>query len=332
MRRRLSRLFESIWYGSNPLAIVLLPISWLYRLLFWLHRKWRLRARQKFEVPVIVVGNITIGGTGKTPMIIWLTRELRERGYSVGVISRGYLGAKNGSPARVYADSDPAIVGDEAVLIARRAACPVVVCADRNAALECLLEGEAIDVVLSDDGLQHHALARDFEIALVDGYRGLGNGYCLPAGPLREAASRLNSVDAIVVNGAPWTYPGAVHTFVRVSTFEQLSDGRQSTLAEFDTAKVHAVAAIGNPQRFFDLLEKAGLVVIPHQHADHARLEMDDLDFADGFPVLLTEKDAVKCETFAPAGVWSVNIDLAFEESEARILMERLLSNLHSEN
>lgn len=331
--------FLGVWYGGKPGKSVLLPLSWLFRWLIALRRRLYqagvLRST-RLPVPVIVVGNVTIGGTGKTPMVLWLASRLKQGGMRPGIVSRGYGGRATHWPQEVGMDSDPLLVGDEPVLLALRSACPVVVAPDRVEAAKALLI-EDVNIVVSDDGLQHYALQRDLEIAMVDGMRGLGNGACLPAGPLREPLSRLNRVGFIVINGNAESSAGLRQLEEEESGVPllrmrlQASDavpmggaGNAEPLDSFRGRRVHAVAGIGNPQRFFDLLLDAGIDVIPHPHPDHAALAAPDLDFADDLPVFMTEKDAVKCQHFAPAGCWYVPVQAALAESDAELLLNAI--------
>jgi tetraacyldisaccharide 4'-kinase len=279
-------------------------------------------------VPVIVIGNVSVGGTGKTPFVIWLADKLKQHGLRTGIVTRGYRGRGRQWPRRVAADTDPREVGDEPVLLARRTGCPVVAGPDRVACVEALLEGSRVDVVLSDDGLQHYRLGRRFEIAVVDGVRGMGNGLCLPAGPLRELPSRLQEVDAIVVNGGTWGHAGVFRAQAVVTKVYNLKDGAVRTLDSFRSEQVHAVAGIGNPQRFFDLLEAADLDVIPHPLEDHADIGPAELTFDEPGAVLITEKDAVKCERLKLAGVWCVVVDLEFDADRTARLMRLVLRDL----
>jgi tetraacyldisaccharide 4'-kinase len=289
--------------------------------------------RVEFAAPVIVVGNLTVGGTGKTPLVIWLVARLTERGYRPGIVCNGYRGQAESWPQRVTAESDPAEVGDEAVLLALKARCPVVAGPDRVAAVEELLKGGAVDVVVSDDGLQHYRMGRALEIAVVDGVRGLGNGLCLPAGPLREPASRLREVDAIVVNGGKWGHAGVFRAEVLATGVRQTATGTIKTLKEFEDHDVHAVAAIGHPDRFFELLTNHGLVVEPHPLPDHAPLDAESLSFDDDNPVFITEKDEVKCKGFAEDNVWCLVVELRLNEQDSERLlrtMARLLDRTRS--
>jgi len=319
-----AELLNGMWYGKSPMRYALWPVAAVYRALARLRREayqrgWR--SPVEVAVPVIVVGNVSVGGTGKTPFVIWLADQLKQRGRKVGIVTRGYRGKGKEWPAAVSPDSDPEEVGDEPVLLARRTRCPVVAGPDRVACVEALLEDARVDVVLSDDGLQHYRLARAFEIAVVDGARGMGNGLCLPAGPLREPASRLQEVDAIVVNGAGWGHAGVFRAAAVVTKVYHLKDGAERTLDSFRKEPVHAVAGIGNPQRFFDLLLDADLDVEAHPLDDHAEITLDELTFDEPGAVLITEKDAVKCEHLKADGVWCVVVDFQFDaDSTARLL------------
>jgi len=326
-----SQYLNAIWYGSSPLRWLLWPVAVAYRLLAQLRREAYRRGWLKtvdLAVPVIVVGNISVGGTGKTPFVIWLAGQLRHRGMRVGIVTRGYRGKARDWPRAVAADADPDEVGDEPVLLARRTGCPVVAGPDRAAAAQRLLSATPVDVVLSDDGLQHYRLGRRFEIAVVDGVRGMGNGLCLPAGPLREPAERIQEVDAIVVNGGDWGHAGVFRANAVVTEVRRVKDRALRALESFKGKPVHAVAGIGNPQRFFELLEDAGLEVEAHPLEDHAEFGPDQLAFEQPGAVLITEKDAVKCEDFAHDDVWCVVVDLQFDADKTARLMRLVLREL----
>jgi tetraacyldisaccharide 4'-kinase len=300
--------------------LVLLPLGWLYAALVAIRRRlFQAGILRTFRlgVPVIVVGNLTAGGTGKTPVTIWLVAALRERGLRAGVVSRGYRGKTGASPLPVMAHSDPAVVGDEPVLIASRSDCPVVVHPDRVRAAR-VLEEQGVDIIVADDGLQHYRLERDFEIVVVDGRRGFGNAQPLPAGPLREPVARLRHVDQVVINADDSTsrtlVPAgevAVSQFrLRAAVAVKLADQESCPLTELSGRAVHAVAAIGNPERFFDMLSNIGLVVTPHPFSDHAALTPDDLAFGDDRMIVMTEKDAVKCRHLELPNLWYVPVDV----------------------
>jgi tetraacyldisaccharide 4'-kinase len=333
LREPATRTLNAIWYGGNPLAWLLWPLQLVFRGLVAVRRT--AYGRRWFEsvdlgVPVIVIGNLTVGGTGKTPLTIWLADRLGARGLRVGIICSGYGGAAETWPQTVTEASTAAVVGDEARLLFKRTGGPVVAGRDRVAAGRMLQDLGPVDVVLCDDGLQHYRLRRTIELAVVDGTRGLGNGLCLPAGPLREPASRLATVDAIVVNEGSYGHAGVLRTALEAIAVVELRTGARTALAGFANLSVHAVAAIGNPARFFDLLERAGLDVEPHPHADHAALTVDDITFTDDAPVLITEKDAVKCEHLDVANVFSVVTELKFAPGDEERLLGILLRLLES--
>lgn len=289
----------------------------------------RLAPRHRVRVPVIVVGNLTVGGAGKTPLVAWIARFLAARDRRPGIVSRGWGGSAD-APREATIASDPAEVGDEPVLLARLAGCPVWVAASRIAACRSLLERHPqCDVIVSDDGLQHYALARDIEICVLDA-RGLGNGFLLPAGPLREPLSRLRSVDAAIEHGE---IPAAVRAFaprrfaMRLEGTElvRLADARDvRPAATFRGTRVHAVAGIGDPWRFFEQLAGFGLEVVPHPFPDHHRFAPADLEFGDGAPVVMTEKDAVKCRRFATPRHWVFPVRAAPDAEFGAWLLERL--------
>ena len=325
------RFTDWLWYRPNPLKWLLWPIGGIYGVVMEIRRlvyRLGMKPVTTLPLPVIVVGNLTVGGSGKTPVVIWLAGELKSCGYRVGIVSRGYGGNAESWPQRVSTASDPGLVGDEPVLIARATGCPVMVSPDRVAAAKALISAEQLDVLLADDGMQHYALDRTLAIAVVDGQRGLGDGFCLPAGPLREFKCRIADVDAIVVNGGSWGRAGVFRAQPAAQRLHQVAGSEQKLLAEFRNTEVHAVAGIGNPQRFFNLLEDAGVDVLPHPLPDHTKLTGAELDFDDARPVFVTEKDAVKCEGFARENVWCVPIKLEFEAEDGQRLMRRVLRDL----
>jgi tetraacyldisaccharide 4'-kinase len=332
------RWLEQQWYRDDAAALVLRLLLWPFSLLFAALATLRHLAYQRgiftttrLPVPVVVVGNLSVGGTGKTPLTIALTEQLRRRGRHPGIVSRGYGGSAR-APQAVDAQSDPDQVGDEPVLLARRAGCPVWVGADRVAAARALLNAHPdCDILLSDDGLQHYALARDFEIAVVDAARGLGNGFRLPAGPLREPPSRLARVNAVILNGSgerpSFLPPHAAAYAMRFvcSSFTNLRDQDQQVSAVFFAGKdVHAVAAIGNPQRFFLQLDALGIRHHAHGFPDHHRFQSADIDFGAGAQVIMTAKDAVKCERFALENHWVCQIDAVLDGDLAEQITDQL--------
>ena len=330
-----------VWYEGGSLYWVLLPLTGIYWLLISLRRliyRIGLLARHRVRAPVIVVGNITAGGTGKTPVTIWLALELRERGFAPGIVSRGYGGSRSGTSMRVDAASDPLEVGDEPVLIARRTDCPVVVDANRVRAADMLI-AEGVNVIIADDGLQHYRLDRSYEICVIDGARGLGNRRLLPAGPLRETIDRLSEVDQVVINGQldgdgsdlTTVEQNAIGFRLAASEVSRLNGSLTRPIAGFSGATVHAVAAIGNPSRFFAMLRSHGMQVIEHAYRDHAQLRPRDLDFGDDFDVLMTEKDAVKINRTMPDKYWTVPVDLHIDPVVAGPWLEQVESRLRSE-
>ena len=282
---------------------------------------------ERLPVPVVVVGNITVGGSGKTPLVLWLAEKLRRLGFQPGIISRGY-GGKNCAQMEVMPGSDPLSVGDEPVLLAKRSDCPVWVGRDRAEAARALLKAHpACDLILSDDGLQHYRLFRNVEIAVVDGERRFGNGYLLPAGPLREPVARLSGVDAVVVNGGSGEIPQCSRAGFAMrlagAEFYNLADPTQRAKPQDFVGQVlHAVAGIGNPARFFAHLRSLGLAVSEHPFPDHHAFQPQELDFPGR--VLMTEKDGVKCARFAKDNCWVLAVEAEVGEYLARLVAEKV--------
>jgi tetraacyldisaccharide 4'-kinase len=302
------------WYTSAS-NTRWLPLGWLYGFVTAVRRglyRARVLRSTRVERPVIVVGNLTVGGTGKTPLVIHLVEQLQRRGLKVAVVSRGYASAVR-QVVTVTPHSDPRAVGDEPVLIAARTRCHVFVSPDRVAAARAAVADKA-DIIVSDDGLQHYALARDYEIVVIDGARGFGNGHLLPRGPLREPTSRLREVDCIVMNGPTQvslpagSAPPFMMRLVPGDAHAVSGLGLARSLGSFRGAPVHAVAGIGHPQRFFAMLREAGLDPCEHAFADHHAFVATDLRFADDAAVLMTEKDAVKCRAFADERMWYIPV------------------------
>jgi len=283
-----------------------------------------LRKSTCLPVPVVVVGNLSVGGTGKTPLVCWLVARLVERGRKPGVVTRGYGGTTTGVRLVTPVD-DPALVGDEAILLARRTNRPVTIGRDRPAAAQLLLNA-GCDVIVSDDGLQHYPLARDCEIVVIDGDRLFGNGWLLPAGPLRESRSRLASADAVIVNGGRALLEGAISMRLEAKNAFGLRAGGAKLLEEFAAGPVHAVAGIGNPERFFNMLRAHGIEVRGHPLPDHAHIKAADIWFGDGRPVLMTEKDAVKCSEIAGAHHWYVPVSASFAAAEGAVILDTVTS------
>jgi tetraacyldisaccharide 4'-kinase len=303
------------WYQPHPIRWLLTPLSALYRIIIFIRKKaYEHGFFKQFHagVPTIIVGNITVGGTGKTPFVIWLAQHLQAEGYSPGIISRGYGGKTNTTPQIVSPDSDPALCGDEPILIAKQTACPVVVSADRQASVKQLLSQNNCNVIIADDGLQHYRLQRDIEIVIVDASRQFGNGYCLPAGPLREPISRLKQVDYTVFNGdSNMPYTMQLSHKIAINLYTQ----QQKSIDAFSDISVHAVAGIGNPQRFFTQLKQHNIKVVEHPFNDHHPYIAADLAFDDQHPILMTEKDAVKCQSFATEQMWFIATETSVTKS-----------------
>jgi tetraacyldisaccharide 4'-kinase len=300
----------SVWYGNKASSVFLRVLAWIYGVISAARRslyRYHLLHSVRLPVPVIVVGNISVGGTGKTPLVIALVQALRARGWDPGVVSRGYAGSAD-KILRVDAQSDPLVVGDEARLIFDATRAPLVVGRDRAAAAQWLLTTAQVDVLVADDGLQHYKLCRDVEICVIDGARRFGNRRLLPAGPLREPLSRLDGIDFRVCNGGEAAVGEAAMALSGDLAVALTEPHRQRPLRDFAGGQVHAVAGIGNPARFFAQLRAAGLDVIEHAFDDHFAFIANDLDFGDDLPVLMTEKDAVKCLAFARARHWQVPV------------------------
>ncbi len=311
-----------VWYERRNAPWWLVPLSLVYGAgsgaRRFLYAK-RLRRSTRLARPVIIVGNLTVGGTGKTPLVCWLVARLGELGFRPGMVTRGYGGSAS-TVRLIQVSDDPKVVGDEPLLLVRRTQVPVAIGADRPGAAQLLVAG-GCDVIVSDDGLQHYALARDCEIVVIDGDRRFGNGWLLPAGPLRETRSRLAVADAIVVNGGRAMLDGAFSMRLEAKSAVAFATGRVSPLDAFAGVQVHAVAGIGNPERFFNMLRAHGIEVIGHPLKDHVRLRSADVMFGDDKPVLMTEKDAVKCAGSADDRHWYVPVNTCFEAGESHTLL-----------
>jgi tetraacyldisaccharide 4'-kinase len=317
------------WSRRGAVAWLLWPASLLFGMAVFVRRlffKIHLFESRKAGIPVIVVGNLTAGGSGKTPLVLRIAELLQEHKWRPGIVSRGYGGsaaAQGGAPREASIASDPAEVGDEPILLARRSGCPVWVAPARGAACGALrAQHPECDVIVTDDGLQHYALARDIEICVVD-RRGFGNGFLLPAGPLREPSSRLSSVDAVITHDCPgfkgYKMQLQGENVVRVTDAHDIRP-----VKSFAGEKVHAVAGIGDPQRFFLQLARFGLQVVPHPFPDHHPFVAGDLDFGDQAPVVMTEKDAVKCKRLAKPNHWVFPVNASLDPAFERWLLEKL--------
>ena len=335
----LQRTLETIWYKKGKGKWFLLPFTLLYCAIHAFQR-WKLTRsrRSKITIPVIIAGNISIGGTGKTPTVIYLAKLLKNAGYRPAIISRGYGGNAAKWPQRVTANSNPEQVGDEAVLIAERTDVPVVVGPDRYVDILYLRSKYDCNVIISDDGLQHYRLHRDIEIVLIDTHRQLGNGWCLPAGPLRESVCRIKEVDFVLFNN------GFKQNTPRKTLFTQqykpksiysmqLSGeiiyslrikGRSQNVIDLSGQTIHAVTGIANPDNFYQTLERFGLQLIKHSFADHYDFKSKDLEFYDNKMVIMTEKDAVKCRRFFPKNCWYLPIEVQIDAAFDHLLLDKL--------
>ncbi len=297
----------------------------MFRAVVFLRRsgyRLRLLPSRRADVPVIVVGNLTVGGSGKTPLVLWIAEFLKSQGFTPGIVSRGY-GGNVDAPREATIASEPFEVGDEPIVLARRSGCTVWVGPDRVRAAAVLREQHPeVDVLILDDGLQHYRMRRDIEIAVVDA-RGFGNGFMLPAGPLREPAGRLRTVDAVVAHGTR-AVKGYAMRLVGAPLYG-LSDARDRRPASaFADKRVHAVAGIGDPNRFFLQLAKFGVKVVPHPFPDHHPFRPAEVDFADGVPVVMTEKDAVKCRRFAKPNYYVFPVNAELDPAFGNWLLGRL--------
>ena len=329
----LRNLVDEVWYGKHPLSTLLLPLAWIFHGISWARRaiySSHLLNVYRAPVPVIVIGNLSVGGTGKTPLSIWLARKLRDWGFKPGVIARGYRGQATHWPQQVRADSDPFAVGDEAIIIARQTGLPVAVGPRRGEDIEALIKHSQVNIIISDDGLQHYALARDVEIIVIDGIRRLGNGRCLPAGPLRESQTRVTEADLVVSNGL--AARGEFPMRYRAGFMRRVDGGGEDVSFEaFEQKSVHAVAGLGNPQSFFASLKRNGFRCQHHAFPDHHVYSPGELDFGDRLPIVMTEKDAVKCEHFADERFWYVPIEVDLPEVFERRLKTILKRVLHGQ-
>ena len=322
-------MIARIWSGESPLWRLLLPLSWLYGLVSGLIRlSYRLGLKKAWRapVPVAVVGNLTAGGNGKTPVVIWLVEQLQQRGIRVGVVSRGYGGKAASYPLLLSNDTSTAEAGDEPVLIFQRTGAPVAVSPERREAVQALLHAHDLQLIITDDGLQHYKLARDKEIVVIDGERRFGNGWWLPAGPMRERASRLRSVDAIIVNGGV-AQAGEIPMQLRPGLAVNLRSGERRDVASFEN--VVAMAGIGHPPRFFATLESCGVLPVKTVAlADHQALTQASVSALVNpqQTLLMTEKDAVKCRGFAEANWWYLPVDAIMTDERAQQLLTELVT------
>ncbi|HTN32932.1 MAG TPA: tetraacyldisaccharide 4'-kinase [Marinobacter sp.] len=317
----MTSLVDRLWYGKSRPLRFLAPLSWLYLAIAASRRRKAWRAMDgSLPVPVIVIGNITAGGTGKSPLTSWLATELKAAGWQPVIISRGYGGKSSRYPLLVNPDTDPAVAGDEPVMLAQSTGCPVVVDPQRKRGANWALGQKLGNILICDDGLQHYSLPRDIELAVFDGVRGIGNGAIIPVGPLREPVSRLSSVDYVVINGggtvpgdALDSFRGIEHPQIHAMALEPLSlvhvkTGKTRAVNELHGQSVRAVAGIGNPGRFFDTLKGLGALVEEVPFSDHHGFKASDLKTSPGQWLLMTSKDAVKCRKIAPDNAWALPV------------------------
>ena len=332
MRTRIENWLLQHWYGSHKPPWYLRMLEPIYRYAYQRDQKRQLAglADNSSHCPLIVVGNITTGGSGKTPLVIHLCLLAKTLGLAVGIASTGY-GRKNRDTVLVQANSDTRLCGDEPVMLAQRTGAQVVVAADRREAVQILMK-RGVGLIISDDGLQHADLQADINICVVDGDRGLGNGHLIPAGPLREPADRLLSVDHVVSNGFWKDAPPSVivnEMRLKASLVRSLDDTTSHSLDEFRNLhhgrNIHAFAAIGNPERFFSMLQSMGLQLEPHNFSDHHMFCLQDFaSLPSGSVILMTEKDAVKCRSLGLSNAWYVPLETQLPDEFERILKTQI--------
>lgn len=319
-------VINRFWYTSSAVLWPLMPLAWLYRWITNRKRQQYLRSSDlsyRAPCPVIVVGNVTVGGTGKTPLTLYLIKLLQQMGYQPGIVSRGYKSEAAEYPHMVSPEDSPRVAGDEPLMLSQLSAVPVCIDANRPRAIQKLLQDNAVNIVISDDGLQHYAMARDIELVVVDGERGYGNGYCLPVGPLRESLERLTGEELIVVNG-----PGVVDGYtmnLKPESFTNLATNSVLPLNAFEGRVAHVYAAIGNPGRFYAALEALGVTVLAKDLSDHHGYSESDFDqIGDDEIIIMTEKDAVKCRAFADQRFWCLPVEAQLPEAFDLAFVARL--------
>ena len=313
----LETLIEKVWYSKNIFSLLLSPLSLIYISIIYLRYtlyQLGLISITKINVPTIVIGNIVVGGTGKTPLVIWLAKHFKDKGFLPGIVSRGYGGTYLSNIELVKPTSNPLLVGDEPVIIARNTNCPVVVAKKRAKGAKKLVEKYNCNIILCDDGMQHYSLARDIEIAVIDGQRRFGNNYCFPAGPLREPKSRIFKADLIVSKYNARTCEHKMdYTYHQLVSLNELS--KTIPISDLHGMTVHAIAGINNPDHFFSYLRSHKLELIIHKFPDHYSYTEDDVKFDDNFPVVMTEKDAVKCLNYSSDKHWYIPISAELSKS-----------------
>jgi tetraacyldisaccharide 4'-kinase len=321
------------WYQGAWWLYFLAPLCLVYWLVISLRKqffRWALFSSYRSSLPVIVVGNITLGGTGKSPLVSYLIRSLQARGYHPGIVSRGYGAQIAKTECReVSVDSQASDVGDEPLMLKQMLGCPVFVSPNRKLSVQAL-EAQGCDVVICDDGLQHYALQRDVEICVFDGARGAGNHWLLPAGPLREPMSALREIDCIVVNGEDRISGSSLperplfRMDLQATRIEPLLGGENIPVASLSGQRVNAVAAIGNPERFFTMLESKGLTVVRHAFEDHHHYKPSDLEFSEPLPLVMTEKDAVKCRGLGLSNAWYVPVTACLSDGFMELIVKKI--------
>lgn len=336
----MTSLVDRLWYGKGRPLLLLTPLSWLYHTIAEARRRKAMEAQtKKLGVPVVVVGNITAGGTGKSPLTAWLVSAMKAEGWRPVVLSRGYGGKASDYPLLVTEDTLPSLAGDEPVMLAQATRVPVIVDPDRRRAAAFALDNALGDVLISDDGLQHYRLTRDIELSVFDGRRGIGNGALIPVGPLREPVSRLDTVDFVVVNGAtetddegrvpPEALSGIRHRQMYAMSLKptrlvNLKTGEVRAPESLQGQKIRAIAGIGNPTRFFDTLKGLGAKLIAVPFPDHHRFRPEDLGSESGHMLVMTAKDGVKCSSFAPDNAWVLHVEASLPEAFSEAVLEKL--------
>ncbi|MGO1462432.1 MAG: tetraacyldisaccharide 4'-kinase [Marinobacter sp.] len=339
----MTSLVDRLWYGKGRPLFLLTPLSWLYRAIAESRRRKAVKAHtQKLSVPVLVVGNITAGGTGKSPLTAALVKTLQSAGWRPVVLSRGYGGHASDYPLLVTEDTLPALAGDEPVMLSQATGVPVVVDPDRQRAATYALDHALGDVFISDDGLQHYRLPRDIELSVFDGSRGVGNGALIPVGPLREPVDRLNTVDFVIVNGATAAddegrvpaealsgieHPHMYAMGLQPTRLVNLKTGETRWPESLEGQKIRSIAGIGNPTRFFDTLKALGAKQIAVPFPDHHRFRPEDLGTESGHLLVMTAKDGVKCRSFAPDNAWVLHVEAQLPEAFSRAVVEKLQAN-----
>jgi len=327
MKKIIARILDEVWYKDHFIGTWLMPFSMVFidvsRFRRWLYKKGYKTVTQ-LPVPVVIVGNLTVGGAGKTPLVIYLVEQLQAAGFNPGVVSRGYAGKSEKWPQAVTSGSDVNLVGDEPLLIAQRVSCPIAIGPVRADAAKLLIENNQCDVIVSDDGLQHYALHRDIEVLVIDGVRRFGNNFCLPSGPLREPQERMRDVDFIICNGGTEREDDELLMQLQGDVAINMHTQERRLLAAFKEQQCHAFAGIGHPQRFFDLLKEQGLICQTHQFPDHYLYTQKDIQFSTADAILMTEKDAVKCRLFATGREWYVPVEAVLDPQAGKRVLSLL--------